>query len=101
MKRLRGEKVGGTQRARRIAIERWVLADVTLSSQWTDEGVLMARADKPIAPERVSCKVCRKEVPKSESVVPEASDYLIYFCGLDCYDKWKQMHEAPSEHVPT
>ena len=57
----------------------------------------MPRAEKPIDVERVPCEVCRKEVPKSESVVPEASDYLIHFCGLECYDKWKQMRETPGD----
>jgi uncharacterized protein DUF3330 len=33
----------------------------------------------------VRCEVCEKEVPLSGAVVPEATDYLIYFCGLDCY----------------
>ena len=57
----------------------------------------MTRADRAIDVERVPCEVCRKEVPKSESVVPEAADYLIHFCGLDCFDKWKQQRsESPS-----
>ena len=36
----------------------------------------------------VTCVVCECEVPLSEAVVPEASDYVAYFCGLDCYDRW-------------
>ena len=56
----------------------------------------MAWVSRPVAPERVSCEVCRKDVPKSESVVPEASDYLMHFCGLDCYEKWKQ-RETPDD----
>jgi hypothetical protein len=60
----------------------------------------MTRPDRPIEPERVSCAICRKEVPKSESVAPEASDYLIHFCGLDCYEKWKQQLVAASAQPP-
>ena len=37
----------------------------------------------------IACAVCLKEVPISEAVVPEATDYLIYLCGLDCYQRWR------------
>ena len=37
----------------------------------------------------VSCALCQHEIPLSETVVPEALDYVIYFCGLDCYDRWR------------
>jgi hypothetical protein len=49
----------------------------------------MAKARKPAKVEQVACEVCLKEVPKSEATVPEATDYVLYFCGLDCYEKWK------------
>lgn len=39
--------------------------------------------------ELVPCEVCLKEIPRSEAKVDEASDYVAYFCGLDCYDKWR------------
>lgn len=39
---------------------------------------------------KISCDVCRKEVPLSEAVVPEAKDYVAHFCGLDCYEQWKK-----------
>ena len=38
---------------------------------------------------RVSCNTCEHEVPVSEAVVPEAVDYVMYFCGLDCYERWR------------
>lgn len=53
----------------------------------------MTRPDKPIAPERISCKVCLKEVPRSEAASSEGSDYVLYFCGLDCYQQWTQEEE--------
>lgn len=34
------------------------------------------------------CSLCGNEVPISEALVPEATDYLIYLCGLDCYARW-------------
>lgn len=38
----------------------------------------------------IACEVCLKEIPKSEAKVEEAADYVAYFCGLDCYEKWQQ-----------
>lgn len=59
----------------------------------------MTTRDKPVDVERVACEVCLKEVPRSEATVPEAVDYFVYFCGLDCYEKWKKQtadkHEKP------
>jgi len=49
----------------------------------------MATPDKPVEVVRVSCEVCLKEVPIAEAKSVEASDYFAYFCGLECYEKWK------------
>ena len=49
----------------------------------------MPTNDKPIDVERIPCEVCLREVPKSEAIVPEAAEYFVYFCGLDCYQRWK------------
>ncbi len=38
----------------------------------------------------VACKVCLTEIPMSEASSSEASDYVVYFCGLDCYEKWRK-----------
>lgn len=51
--------------------------------------------DKPLEQERVACEVCMKEVPISEATVPEATDYVVHFCGLDCYQKWKTQGATP------
>jgi hypothetical protein len=37
----------------------------------------------------VSCAMCLKEVPRSEATVPEAVDYVVHFCGIDCYRQWQ------------
>lgn len=42
---------------------------------------------------KVSCDVCLKEIPKSEAKVEEAADYVAYFCGLECYDKWHKEND--------
>jgi Domain of unknown function (DUF3330) len=35
------------------------------------------------------CAVCSIEVPLDEAVVPEPMERLMYFCGLDCYARWR------------
>jgi hypothetical protein len=42
---------------------------------------------------KMACYVCMKEVPISEIVSFEATDYVVHFCGLDCYDQWKNLPE--------
>lgn len=54
----------------------------------------MTTTAKPEAVERVICDICLKEVPITEAVVPEAEDYVVHFCGLECYEKWRK---APGE----
>ena len=38
----------------------------------------------------VSCEVCLEQIPPSEAKMEEASDYVLYFCGLDCYRIWRE-----------
>ena len=50
----------------------------------------MSSTQKITEPEHViSCAACLREVPISEATVPEATDYFIHFCGLECYEKWQ------------
>jgi len=42
----------------------------------------------------VSCDVCLKEIPKSLAHTEEAEDYVRYYCGLDCFDKWEHQNNA-------
>jgi hypothetical protein len=55
----------------------------------------MATTDYPAEVTLVSCDVCLKEVPISEAVVAEATDYVVHFCGLECYQRWKSQRDAP------
>lgn len=48
------------------------------------------RADKT----HVTCEMCLREVPASEAAVAEATDYVLYFCGLDCYETWKRQSDS-------
>jgi hypothetical protein len=57
----------------------------------------MPSVKKPSPVEPVRCEVCRKEVPASEAFVPEAKDYVMYFCGLDCYENWKKPKESTGD----
>lgn len=59
----------------------------------------MTTSDKPVEVERVSCEICLKEVPITEAIVPEATDYFVHFCGLECYGKWKSQNGKPDDQV--
>lgn len=37
----------------------------------------------------VSCEVCLKEIPRSVARSLEGPDYVYYFCGQQCYEKWQ------------
>ena len=47
--------------------------------------------------EKVECQVCMKEVPISESKSEEATDYVLHFCGLECYSKWKEQNQQKQD----
>jgi hypothetical protein len=38
------------------------------------------------------------EIPVSEAKSEEATEYVVYFCGLDCYEKWKNQAASDEEH---
>ena len=46
---------------------------------------------------KVSCDICMKEIPPSEINCVEAEDYVMNFCGLDCYDKWRKQEEQKEQ----
>ena len=47
----------------------------------------------------VPCEVCQKEIPKSAALSAEDQDYVLYFCGPDCYEEWsaEQIKERTQE----
>ena len=47
--------------------------------------------------ELVECEICLKEIPSSEAKMEEASDYVWFFCGLDCYAKWREQDDNRQE----
>ena len=42
---------------------------------------------------RLSCEQCCEKIPHST----EAKEYVLFFCGLDCYEKWQ--HKTPNSNV--
>ena len=46
----------------------------------------------PLDPEQIACEVCLKEIPISEAKSEEASDYVLHYCSLECYAKWKEQN---------
>lgn len=53
----------------------------------------MVKEKKPMEEKKVACEVCLKEIPLSEAKNEEATDYVYYFCGSDCYAKWKEQKQ--------
>ncbi len=48
----------------------------------------------------VACNVCMKEVPLSAAFDMEVEDYVVHFCGPDCYQKWHQQENpTPSQQL--
>ncbi len=56
----------------------------------------MPTKDTAVSPVHVACTICMKEVPISEAIVPEATEYVAHFCGVECYDKWRRQPGNPS-----
>jgi hypothetical protein len=61
----------------------------------------MATNDKPVQVDHVTCEMCLKVVPLSEAKVPEATDYFVHFCGIECYEKWKSQDAKPEDPTRT
>lgn len=38
--------------------------------------------------ELIECEICLREIPVTEATNPEATDYVVHYCGLECYAKW-------------
>jgi hypothetical protein len=49
---------------------------------------------RPKAPRRVTCATCRRELPADEALMPEAEEYALWFCGVDCYAEWRRKRGA-------
>ncbi len=52
-----------------------------------------AEKPPPIKSGNVACNVCLTEIPKSVAMSSEADDYTQYFCGVECYARWRNKTE--------
>ena len=50
----------------------------------------MAIPIRPAEEKKVACEICLNEVPISSAKNEEVQDYVIYFCGIECFGEWKQ-----------
>ncbi|MCK5499400.1 MAG: DUF3330 domain-containing protein [Gammaproteobacteria bacterium] len=57
----------------------------------------MSKPDRLTGLTQVACEVCLKEIPGSEVPIEEAGDYVMYFCGLDCYSIWREKYTRERE----
>lgn len=52
----------------------------------------------PAEPELIDCEICLKEIPEAAAMTEEGKDYVLHFCGLECYAAWKQKQgKAPEK----
>jgi hypothetical protein len=59
----------------------------------------MTATQRPTSVPTVKCEICLTEIPASEAHCAEAEDYVLHFCGLDCYREWAA-RAAEKEQVP-
>ncbi len=57
----------------------------------------MSNSANPLPTEQVSCEICMKEIPVSEAKSEEATEYVMYFCGLNCYESWRAQGNNDTE----
>lgn len=66
----------------------------------------MVKFDSGLIPHEgmVACEVCLMEIPASEATSSEAVDYVRYFCGAECHERWQQQagmkHAVPGRRPP-
>lgn len=49
----------------------------------------MTASDETSDEVRIACEICLREVPVNDAANPETDDYVAHFCGLECYEIWK------------
>ena len=57
----------------------------------------MCPRERPGEPEHINCEICLKEVPLDEAQSNEAKDYIVHFCGLECYHVWEEQQKKAGE----
>ena len=59
------------------------------------EGSVISHVSQDPDRKPVPCFRCGEVVPISEAKSFEAVDYVVYFCGLDCYAEWAAQEDRP------
>ena len=57
------------------------------------------RIDVTVTSLTVTCRSCGCDIPLDEAVAPEALPYVVHFCGLECYARWRSA--ATDAHIRT
>lgn len=45
----------------------------------------------------IPCEVCLQEIPNTVNQNAEADEYVSNFCGLECYQQWRDKQLANEE----
>ena len=45
---------------------------------------------------RLTCEVCRKEIPEAAALHAEAQGYILHFCEAGCLASWQKAMERQS-----
>jgi len=43
--------------------------------------------------ETISCDICLQEIPDSVNQNAEADEYVSNYCGLECYQQWRDKQQ--------
>jgi len=54
------------------------------------EDLIMLKKSENSPEGLVSCEVCLKEIPRSVARSQEGSDYVLHFCGDNCFVEWQK-----------
>jgi len=47
-----------------------------------------------VSVETIPCEVCLTEIPDAEISNPEFDAYVSNYCGLECYEQWREKQIA-------
>lgn len=49
----------------------------------------MKHALYPEEPTTIDCSTCLTEIPSDAGQSAEGEDYVLHYCGIECYSQWK------------
>lgn len=53
----------------------------------------MSEGVRPELPSEGACAVCGRHIVPAQAKSVETQDYMLFFCGLDCYQKWRNQRD--------